>query len=529
MNLEGSNPASFGPHGEETSPERQPIRIVYAGYLTEPLKALLSDNSLHVVAVVGEPQRERTQHMMELLASLDDSPPFISLNPERDIDEQLAHISESAHVGVLAGFGFILTNALRAPLFGWLNIHPGSLPEFAGNRPIEMQILSRQPGVTVTVHHAVEEVDGGPVLFMAGRRLPSDFTYHRALAEAMDIVAPEICRLIHYWCGGGSGFMDSASDKPVSNHGLSLKTLRESSLVSLDDAIALVRICEEPVHTTWEGHPAILRSASKLDVPGLQKFPSDARVESDLVLDLHEQFVGTSIAIMQPHFLPWLGYFDMMNKVDVFVFLDDVQLSKQSHQTRNIIGLKNGDFRYISLPHHHSSSSGKKLNEIEVANPAYFLKKLLRQLCQEYDQQPLLSAMCDLIKDVLEAGGSLAQTNIDITLGLADLFGLQVNAVCSSDIATRMGRVERLNDIFDFVGASTYVASEGARAYMEREGRDAFHVTHVRFNRFESPYGRVRIAGSSHTQFPSALHEMLFWRTNPRTLLSLGRKMSIPW
>jgi len=49
--------------------------------------------------------------------------------------------------------------------------------------------------------------------------------------------------------------------------------------------------------------------------------------------------------IMQPHFFPWSGYFNLMSKVDKFIFLDDVQYSKNSWQSRNQIlinGKKNG-------------------------------------------------------------------------------------------------------------------------------------------------------------------------------------------
>lgn len=47
-------------------------------------------------------------------------------------------------------------------------------------------------------------------------------------------------------------------------------------------------------------------------------------------------------AIMQPTFLPWMGYFSMMSKVDLFV-ADDVQLAKRSWQVRNRIKTQNGE------------------------------------------------------------------------------------------------------------------------------------------------------------------------------------------
>ena len=45
-------------------------------------------------------------------------------------------------------------------------------------------------------------------------------------------------------------------------------------------------------------------------------------------------------AIMQPHYFPWSGYFNLISKVDNFVFLDDAQFSKDSWQVRNKILIK---------------------------------------------------------------------------------------------------------------------------------------------------------------------------------------------
>ncbi|WP_458576139.1 WbqC family protein [Aliamphritea spongicola] len=55
------------------------------------------------------------------------------------------------------------------------------------------------------------------------------------------------------------------------------------------------------------------------------------------------------VAIMQPTYLPWAGYFHLMSQVNFFVFLDDVQFSKSSWQSRNRINCF-GDVQWISLP-----------------------------------------------------------------------------------------------------------------------------------------------------------------------------------
>ena len=57
----------------------------------------------------------------------------------------------------------------------------------------------------------------------------------------------------------------------------------------------------------------------------------------------------SKIAIMQPTFLPWVGYFDLIDQVDIFVFLNDVQFQKQTWQHRNKILTKNG-LQWITVP-----------------------------------------------------------------------------------------------------------------------------------------------------------------------------------
>ena len=55
------------------------------------------------------------------------------------------------------------------------------------------------------------------------------------------------------------------------------------------------------------------------------------------------------VAISQPTYLPWLGYFDLIDQVDVFVLLDDVQFEKQSWQQRNRIKTPAG-LQWLTVP-----------------------------------------------------------------------------------------------------------------------------------------------------------------------------------
>ena len=73
----------------------------------------------------------------------------------------------------------------------------------------------------------------------------------------------------------------------------------------------------------------------------------------------------TSVAIMQPTFLPWAGYFDLIDQVDHFVYLDTVEFSKQSWQQRNRIKSATGPY-WISLPVKFSKTLKTTISELYV-------------------------------------------------------------------------------------------------------------------------------------------------------------------
>lgn len=67
----------------------------------------------------------------------------------------------------------------------------------------------------------------------------------------------------------------------------------------------------------------------------------------------------TIAAIMQPHYLPWPGYFDLIQRADVFIFLDDVEFSKQSWQQRNRIAL-NDELVWLTAPVQKKGGAGSE-------------------------------------------------------------------------------------------------------------------------------------------------------------------------
>ena len=86
------------------------------------------------------------------------------------------------------------------------------------------------------------------------------------------------------------------------------------------------------------------------------------------------------VAIMQPTYLPWVGYFNLINKSEYFVFLDDVQFDKRSWQQRNKI-IINSNQRYLTVPVLSKNKYLQKLSEVKIDNSEKWQKVLLRTWC----------------------------------------------------------------------------------------------------------------------------------------------------
>ena len=74
-----------------------------------------------------------------------------------------------------------------------------------------------------------------------------------------------------------------------------------------------------------------------------------------------------TIGILQPGYLPWLGFFEQLHRVDLFVILDDVQYTKGSWRNRHRIRTTNG-WQWLTVPVYQTGRSGQLIREAEIDN-----------------------------------------------------------------------------------------------------------------------------------------------------------------
>ena len=93
-----------------------------------------------------------------------------------------------------------------------------------------------------------------------------------------------------------------------------------------------------------------------------------------------------TLAAIQPSFIPWRGYFDIINKSDIFVFYDHVQYDKNGLRNRNRILVKN-QIKWLTLPV-KKAKLGTKIKDIKIHNPKFELNKIKRIIYEAYNNHP---------------------------------------------------------------------------------------------------------------------------------------------
>jgi len=174
------------------------------------------------------------------------------------------------------------------------------------------------------------------------------------------------------------------------------------------------------------------------------------------------------VAVMQPYFFPYLGYYQLMNVVDVFVVYDDVKYTKRGWINRNRIQ-RNGSVYPVSLPL-VKGTDHQLIRERQLADGSY--EKLRRQISGAYQDA---SYKADL-KVVLDRCFNCISTNLFEALvhqltTVNELLHLQTKFLVSSAVAQRgeLGGKNRLLDLLKHLDATEYFNLPGGRALYDAD------------------------------------------------------------
>lgn len=176
------------------------------------------------------------------------------------------------------------------------------------------------------------------------------------------------------------------------------------------------------------------------------------------------------VAIHQPNFFPWLGYFHKLARADVFVFLDDAQFSKGERTNRVELRI-GGERRWVTAPVVRAAAA--EIREVETDERQNWRRRLEGTITAAYGRAPAFQeCFPELRKLVYYPESRIAVYNRHAIEALARRVGLRTQLTSSSEFRVASTGTQRLVEIVQAIGGTAYLSGRGADNYLDEGAFD---------------------------------------------------------
>lgn len=195
------------------------------------------------------------------------------------------------------------------------------------------------------------------------------------------------------------------------------------------------------------------------------------------------------VAIHQPCYFPWIGYFDKMAKVDKFVLLDEVQLQDRSYMFRNRLITTSGNIKYLTISYIKKDYMKYKYNEIKINNQIDWQRNHLNFIITNYKKTFFFDEIREIIQIIFEKRYiHLNDVCIDIINILKKILNINTEIIIQSSLNyDKNAKKNNLNlNICEILNATEYLSGEGGKKYMEINPFEKNNIQVV-FQEFQHP------------------------------------------
>lgn len=172
---------------------------------------------------------------------------------------------------------------------------------------------------------------------------------------------------------------------------------------------------------------------------------------------------------MQPTYFPWAGYFNLISKVDYFIFLDDAQFQKGTWHNRNKL-LVNTVATWLTIPVIREFL-GQKICDSIIDDQKSWRKKHTTLIQQNYHNHPYFSIISPIVEIIQDKSiVCLSDLNQRIIKTISKLLNIQPVFLLSSELNIFGERSERLARICEKLHCEEYISPPGASLYLKEDG-----------------------------------------------------------
>jgi hypothetical protein len=174
------------------------------------------------------------------------------------------------------------------------------------------------------------------------------------------------------------------------------------------------------------------------------------------------------VAIVQSNYIPWKGYFDLINLVDEFILYDDRQFTRRDWRNRNLIKTPQG-LHWLTIPVQVKGRFEQRIDETMIGERDWS-DRHWKTITHAYGSAPFFGQYRDALADLYGTSGEgrLSEVNRRFLVAICGFLGIRTRLSWSTDYPTTGERTERLVNICRLAGANEYLSGPAARAYIDQ-------------------------------------------------------------
>ena len=175
------------------------------------------------------------------------------------------------------------------------------------------------------------------------------------------------------------------------------------------------------------------------------------------------------VAIVQSNYIPWKGYFDLINVVDEFILFDDMQYTRRDWRNRNLIKTADGP-KWLTIPVAVKGNYWQKIKDTTVSDPGW-TRKHWTSIVHNYSRASCFGLYRELFENLYLGlqETSLSRINYLFIQAICQTLGISTRITWSEDYLLSDGKTERLVSLSRQAGASVYISGPAARDYIDEE------------------------------------------------------------
>jgi hypothetical protein len=179
--------------------------------------------------------------------------------------------------------------------------------------------------------------------------------------------------------------------------------------------------------------------------------------------------MSKTVAIVQSNYIPWKGYFDLINSVDEFILFDDMQYTVRDWRNRNRIKTPNGP-AWLTIPVNVKGKRLQKISETTISQPDWNLRHWA-SFVHNYSRAKCFGEMKDRVEGLFlnSKEEHLSEVNHRFIKSICDWLGIRTILSWSHDYTVLEGKTERLVHLCKQAHATEYLSGPSARDYLNEE------------------------------------------------------------